>query len=119
MDFIDIYLFFLFFFFVLSIACHEFIEALNKCHQKQFYKRMFGVCNNEKDALTECLKRASFEAKKHAIIKNKEKRDILESKWKQFDDDEEDKILKIILERQLAKKNKSISTNDDSISNQP
>ncbi|KAK5963990.1 Cmc2p PWA37_004330 [Arxiozyma heterogenica] len=100
------------------ISCHEFIEALNKCHQKQFYKRMFGVCNNEKDALTECLKRASFEAKKHAIIKNKEKRGILESKWKQFDNDEEDKILKIILERQLAKKDKSTFASDNSTPNQ-
>lgn len=79
---------------------------------------MFGICNNEKDALTECLKRASFEAKKHAIIKNKEKRGILESKWKQFDDDEEEQILKIILERQLAKKDKPTFTNDNSTPNQ-
>lgn len=82
---------------------------------------MFGICNNEKDALTECLKKASFQAKKHAILKNKEKRDILDSKWKQFDEEEEDKILKIILERQLAKKNKNTTTitgnNDDSIPN--
>lgn len=82
---------------------------------------MFGICNNEKDALTECLKKASFQAKKHAILKNKEKRDILDSKWKQFDEEEEDKILKIILTRQLAKKNKNTTTitgnNDDSIPN--
>ncbi|CAL9737679.1 COX assembly mitochondrial protein 2 [Monosporozyma servazzii] len=86
------------------ISCHEFIEALNKCHQQQFYKKMFGICNNEKDALTACLKSASLQAKKHHLIKNKEKREKLETKWKQLDDDEDDMILKVILEREQAKK---------------
>lgn len=65
---------------------------------------MFGICNNEKDALTACLKAASLQAKKHHLVKNKEKRGKLEDKWKQLDDDEDDMILKIILERQQAKK---------------
>lgn len=77
---------------------------------------MFGICNNEKDALTACLKEAAFQQKKIALNKNKEKRERLESKWKQIDDDEEDKILKIILERQLEKKKLEESSGEGSLS---
>lgn len=76
---------------------------------------MFGICNNEKDALTACLKAASLQAKKHALSKSKEKREKLESKWKQIDDDEEDRILQIILERQLAKKQQGEAVSKTSI----
>ncbi|KAI8390782.1 Cytochrome c oxidase biogenesis protein Cmc1 like [Nakaseomyces glabratus] len=87
-------------------ACLDYIEALDKCHQKEYYKRMLGLCNNEKDALTQCLKQASAETKKKAIQENKLKRDKLESKWRKIEEEEygEDAILKMILDRELKKR---------------
>ncbi|CAG57851.2 uncharacterized protein GVI51_A04235 [Nakaseomyces glabratus] len=87
-------------------SCLDYIEALDKCHQKEYYKRMLGLCNNEKDALTQCLKQASAETKKKAIQENKLKRDKLESKWRKIEEEEygEDAILKMILDRELKKR---------------
>lgn len=67
---------------------------------------MLGLCNNEKEALTQCLKQASAETKKRAIEENKQKRDRLESKWKKIEEEEygEDAILKMILDRELKKR---------------
>lgn len=71
---------------------------------------MFGICNNEKDALSQCLKEASFQTKKNAIIRNKGKRERLEEKWKKIDEEEygDDKVLEIILEKQIAKKKQEL-----------
>ncbi|CCE61179.1 hypothetical protein TPHA_0A00940 [Tetrapisispora phaffii CBS 4417] len=82
-------------------SCLDFIEALDKCHQKGFYKRVFGVCNNEKDALTECLKEAKRQAVVSTIQEKKEKRKKVEEKWKQLEAAEfgEDMILKKIMEK--------------------
>ncbi|KAL3229278.1 Required for mitochondrial cytochrome c oxidase (COX) assembly and respiration [Nakaseomyces bracarensis] len=67
---------------------------------------MLGLCNNEKEALTQCLKQASADTKKRAIEANKEKRDRLETKWKKIEEEEygEDAILKMILDRELKKR---------------
>lgn len=87
-------------------SCAEFIEALDKCHQREFYKRMFGICNNEKDALTNCLHEASLTTKRNATIKSRDKRQVIEDRWRKVDEEEfgEDAILRIIAERQYAKR---------------
>lgn len=95
------------------IACYDFIQALDKCHQKEYYKRIFGLCNNEKDALTKCLHDARLAGEREFILKRKEARKDLEKKWKQIDEEEygEDAILKTILDRHYAK-NKSAKDNE-------
>ncbi|CAI4960054.1 CFC_HP_G0028780.mRNA.1.CDS.1 [Saccharomyces cerevisiae] len=94
-------------------SCLDFINALDKCHQKEYYKRIFGLCNNEKDALNKCLKEASLNNKKRAVIESRIKRADVEKRWKKIEEEEygEDAILKTILDRQYAKK-KQESEND-------
>ncbi|CAI4056072.1 hypothetical protein SUVZ_02G0580 [Saccharomyces uvarum] len=94
-------------------SCLDFINALDKCHQKEYYKRLFGLCNNEKDALNKCLKEASLNNKKRAVKESRGKRADLEQKWKKIEEEEygEDAILRTILDRQYAKK-KQASNND-------
>ncbi|CCD25244.1 Cmc2p NDAI_0E04270 [Naumovozyma dairenensis CBS 421] len=96
-------------------SCLDFIEALDKCHKKEYYKRIFGLCNNEKDALSQCLKEASLETKKKAIKQNREKRAQLDAKWKKIDEEEygQDTILKKIIERQYNKKLAEESMNSE------
>lgn len=90
----------------ISTACYDFIQALDKCHQKAYYKRILGICNNEKEALSQCLKQASMENKKKAIIESKSKRSVIEEKWKKIDEEEygEDKVLEILMNRMREKK---------------
>jgi len=101
---------------VFDIACYDFIQALDKCHQKAYYKRILGICNNEKEALSQCLKQASMENKKRAIIKSKSKRSIIEDKWKEIDEQEygEDKVLEILMQRMKDKKINKPTTDSDS-----
>ncbi|CCK68683.1 Cmc2p KNAG_0B02410 [Huiozyma naganishii CBS 8797] len=96
------------------ISCKEFIDALDKCHHQEFYKRMFGVCNNEKDALSKCLKEASFQTKKAALAKSRSKRDSLEKKWRILEDEEagDDKVVRILLQREIAKREGSTNSNN-------
>ncbi|EDO15535.1 hypothetical protein Kpol_479p23 [Vanderwaltozyma polyspora DSM 70294] len=82
-------------------SCAEFIDALERCHEKEFYKRMFGVCNNEKEALTKCLKETKRTLTIKSIEESKAKRKVIEDKWKKSKEEEfgEDAILKKIMER--------------------
>lgn len=82
---------------------------MDKCHQNEYYKRIFGLCNNEKDALTKCLHDARLDGQKQFIEKSRDKRKVLEEKWKKIDEEEfgEDAILKKIIERHQAKKNEA------------
>lgn len=100
------------------LACYDFIQALDKCHQKAYYKRILGICNNEKEALSQCLKQASLENKKKAIIESKSKRTIIEDKWKKIDEEEygEDKVLEILMQRMREKK-AAPTTNDNTSQN--
>lgn len=102
----------------LDPACYDFIQALDKCHQKAYYKRILGICNNEKEALSQCLKQASLENKKKAIIESKSKRTVIEDKWKKIDEEEygEDKVLEILMQRMREKKINP-NNNDDTSQN--
>lgn len=100
----------------LFLACLDFINALDKCHQKEYYKRIFGLCNNEKDALNKCLKEASLNNKKRAVIESRIKRADVEKKWRKIEEEEygEDAILRTILDRQYAKQKEASDKSADS-----
>ncbi|AAS50989.1 ABR216Wp [Eremothecium gossypii ATCC 10895] len=87
-------------------SCLDLVQALEKCHQADFYKQAFGLCNPEKEALTQCLHNARLEGEKYHILANREKRKEMDAKWKQMQEEEygEDALLKILLQRQLERK---------------
>lgn len=37
-------------------SCHDVIQALEKCHQENVYKKFIGVCNNAKADLDACFR---------------------------------------------------------------
>ncbi|SCU97845.1 LADA_0H08724g1_1 [Lachancea dasiensis] len=89
-------------------SCLDLIEALDKCHQAEYYKRALGLCNNEKEALTQCLHEARLAVGKAAILENRERQKKIDAKWKQIKEEEygEDAILKRIIQEQVAKRHK-------------
>ena len=100
-------------------SCQDFIEALDKCHHKEYYKRIFGICNNEKDALSRCLKQASLENKERAVVSSRVKRSKIEEKWKAMDEEEygEDQVLKILMQRvREGKIQRKVGGKDDTAS---
>lgn len=88
------------------ISCHEYIEALEECHQTEFLKRCFGLCNNQKEALSKCLHEARIEGQKYQFYQSRQKKAAMEAKWKKSKEEEygEDEFLKKLLEREIAKK---------------
>ncbi|ORX38513.1 hypothetical protein BD324DRAFT_577500, partial [Kockovaella imperatae] len=62
-----------------SLACGEFIQALEACHAKGMLYRFSGACNGEKELLVRCLhaERMGRAAKnrEESIDKNKKKYD--------------------------------------------
>lgn len=89
-------------------SCIDLIQALDKCHKKEYYKRALGLCNNEKDALSKCLHEARLSGERRAILESREKKKAMEKKWKQLEEEEygEDAILKKIIQRQVEKRSK-------------
>lgn len=86
-------------------SCIDFIHALDQCHQREYYKRMFGLCDIEKEALSKCLHEARKNGEKEQIGIMREKRKALENKWRKMDEEEygEDLVLKKLLERHSDK----------------
>lgn len=91
------------------LACIDYIEALEKCHQQEYIKRCFGICNNQKEMLSKCLHEARLETQKHLILKTREKQKVFKEKWQKNAEEEygEDQFLKKLLEREQAKKGKT------------
>ncbi|CEP60271.1 Cmc2p LALA0_S01e06898g [Lachancea lanzarotensis] len=89
-------------------SCLDLIEALDQCHQAEYYKRALGLCNNEKEALSKCLHQARYEVGKAAILQNREKQKKMDARWKQIKEEEygEDAILQRIIQEQVAKRQK-------------
>ncbi|SCU83798.1 LAFA_0D05864g1_1 [Lachancea sp. 'fantastica'] len=87
-------------------SCLDLIEALDQCHQAEYYKRALGLCNNEKEALSKCLHEARYEVGKAAILQNREKQKKMDARWKQIKEEEygEDAILQRIIQDQVAKR---------------
>lgn len=82
------------------------IQALDKCHKKEFYKRALGLCNNEKEALSKCLHEARVSGERAYIKESRDKKKRIDEKWKKLEEEEygEDAILKKIIQRQVAKR---------------
>lgn len=70
---------------------------------------MLGLCNNEKEALSQCLHEARLAGERELIKQRRQERKMVEEKWKKIDEEEygEDAILKKIIERHQAKLNGS------------
>ncbi|CDO95011.1 unnamed protein product [Kluyveromyces dobzhanskii CBS 2104] len=87
-------------------SCIDLIQALDTCHRKEYYKRALGLCNNEKEALSKCLHEARLSGERQYILASREKKKVIEEKWKKLEEEEygEDAVLKKIIQRQLAKK---------------
>lgn len=64
------------------------------------------MCNNEKEALSQCLHEARMSGERRYIRESREKKKVTEAKWKKIEEEEygEDAILKKIIQRQVAKK---------------
>ncbi len=90
-------------------ACVDYIEALEKCHQQEYLKRCFGICNNQKEALSKCLHEARLETQKHLILKSREKQKGFRESWKKMDEEAygEEEFLKKLLQREKAKRGES------------
>ncbi|KAJ7219082.1 hypothetical protein GGX14DRAFT_434531, partial [Mycena pura] len=43
-----------------KLVCKEFIDALEQCHSNN-WARLFGLCNQQKDLLNECLREERIE----------------------------------------------------------
>lgn len=68
---------------------------------------MFGICNNENDALNECLKQLALETKKNALQDKKTKKEIIELKWREIEieeNPEQDKVLQELIRREKERK---------------
>lgn len=61
-----------------------------------------GVCNNEKDALTNCLQQFAHTYTKQSLADKRERQKKKKSDWQKLEDDE--KILNILIQRELAKR---------------
>lgn len=81
---------------------------MDKCHQQKFYKKMFGICNNENDALNACLKQLTLETKRKALEEKRSKNEIIREKWREIDleeNPEDDILFQEIIRREREKKN--------------
>ncbi|SCU89141.1 LAMI_0D12530g1_1 [Lachancea mirantina] len=95
-------------------SCYQYIEALDKCHQAEYYKRALGLCSIEKEALTRCLHDARLSGEKVKILESREKQKKVHAKWKQLQEEEygEEAILKKIIQRQMAKAQDKVEKTD-------
>lgn len=85
------------------LACFQYIQALEECHKKNFYKKAFGVCNYQKEALSKCFRETKLEKNKSTIKSNREKQREFELKWRELQEEEygEDLILQKILHERI------------------
>ncbi|CAN6639516.1 COX assembly mitochondrial protein 2 [Trichomonascus vanleenenianus] len=68
--------------------CGALIAALEECHQESYMKRMFGICNNVKEELNECLSTQRLKLSREKTILAREKRKTIEARWKQMEEEE-------------------------------
>jgi COX assembly protein 2 len=72
----------------MSVACGDLIEALEECHRLPYTQRMFGACNNPKDALNKCLRAERLDRNKENYRRAAEKRKAIEKRWKEMEEEE-------------------------------
>lgn len=90
----------------LILDCGKIIEALEECHRSGMMHQVFGGCNNQKDALVECLHNQRLDVQKEHYLKAKEKRKAILEKWRKIEEEEygKDKYLKKVVEVKKAQR---------------
>jgi len=72
-----------------QLACGQFIEALQACHDSGWWKRYTGACNQQKLDLTLCLRRERLERTQRNNASGKARREAVVKAWKAVADDED------------------------------
>ncbi|KAI5454531.1 hypothetical protein NCC49_003429 [Naganishia albida] len=57
-------------------ACREYIQALVECHERGLMTKLLGGCNDQKQALTMCLRQERIER----TTRNREKSKLMNEK---------------------------------------
>lgn len=88
------------------LGCGKIIEALEECHRSGMMHQVFGGCNNQKEALVECLHSQRMDVQKEHFLKAKEKRKAMLEKWKKLEEEEygKDNYLKKVSEVKRAQR---------------
>lgn len=63
------------------------MAALDECHARGFVQAMFGGCNQAKRDVNLCLRAARLERTAKNREKAKERREVVETMWKQIDEE--------------------------------
>lgn len=87
-------------------SCEKLMDALEKCHQQEFVKQLFGSCNFEKDELTKCLHLQRTEDAKERIRISREKQKALKERQRKADEElyGKNNYLKKVVEMEAKKK---------------
>lgn len=64
------------------------MKALDECHAQGFLTTSLGSCNKLSAELTMCLKDERKDRQRIILGQAREKRKLLEQKWKQIDEEE-------------------------------
>ncbi|ODV96385.1 hypothetical protein PACTADRAFT_67841 [Pachysolen tannophilus NRRL Y-2460] len=75
--------------------CEKLIDALEECHRTQHISKLFGFCNEPKQALSDCLHEVRLEAARQKILETREKRKNFEDKMQKLKEEEYGKDLKL------------------------
>lgn len=60
--------------------------AFEQCHSRGFLWKAMGMCNNAKDALSECLRAERMKHLKTNQTDTKEKQERIRRAWKEIDE---------------------------------
>lgn len=70
------------------LDCGKLIEALEECHRLGMTDRIFGACNNQKDALVKCLRKDRYARQKEHMQESVKRSKEMKEKWKKMDEEE-------------------------------
>ncbi|CAD1812918.1 Cytochrome c oxidase biogenesis protein Cmc1 like family protein [Candida parapsilosis] len=87
-------------------TCEKLMDALEECHRQEFLKQCLGLCNFEKEQLSQCLHYTRVNDAKDRIRKSREKQAQMKLKQKQREEEEYGKngYLKKVIELEMQKK---------------
>lgn len=70
------------------LGCGDLIQLLEKCHRTNIMHQVFGGCNNQKNALVDCLHADTVERRRSHLKATTIKRNALEKRWKEMEEEE-------------------------------
>ncbi|CCH62710.1 hypothetical protein TBLA_0I00490 [Henningerozyma blattae CBS 6284] len=87
-------------------ACAHYARLLEECHNSSYARRMLGACNNEKDALSACMRQFSHDYARQRLANARENAAAKNANANAWDDLERDEaLLRQLVEREKAKRN--------------